>query len=192
MSDEEVLDATARVVARRGPLRFTLAEVADEVGVTASALVQRFDSKRALLLALVRRGVDDVDARFASARATHDAPLDALHAALAAGAGTLRTRADAASAVAFLELDLRDDDFHALALDYFARFERGVRALLDEAAARRDLKGADVAALARAVEVAYNGALIRWAIRGGETGGDAMRRDVEAVLAPWRRLKRSG
>ena len=186
MSDDAILEATARVVAREGPLRFTLEEVGREVGVTASAVVQRFESKRALLLALVRRGLADVEAGFARARARHASPLDALVDALCEGAGTLRTRAEAASAVAFLELDLRDDAFHALAVGFFERFERGVRALLDEAMARRELRATDVAALARAVEVAYNGALVRWAIRGGEPGRDAMRRDVEAALAPWR------
>lgn len=191
VSDDEVLDATGRVVARRGPLRFTLAEVAREVGVTAPALVQRFDSKRALLEALVRRDVERVLPRFARARASTATPLDALLLALQAGPDAMRTRAEAASAVAFLELDLTDDGFHSLAVEYFERFERCVRALLIEAVARRELRKCDVPALARAVEVAYNGSLIRWAIRGGEDGGDAMRRDVEAALAPWRRVRSS-
>jgi AcrR family transcriptional regulator len=50
VSDDDVFSATHRVMQRVAPGELTLAEIALEAGVTAGALVQRFGSKRALLL----------------------------------------------------------------------------------------------------------------------------------------------
>ena len=52
-TDQAILDATHRAVTRIGPMRLTLAHVAREAGVSPATLVQRFGSKRALLLALI-------------------------------------------------------------------------------------------------------------------------------------------
>ena len=51
-SDADILDATARAMARLGPARLTLADVAREAGLSPATLVQRFGSKRGLLLAV--------------------------------------------------------------------------------------------------------------------------------------------
>jgi len=50
----DVFAALVRVMHRRGPAELTLREIASEAGVTAGALVQRFGSKRAMLLAHAR------------------------------------------------------------------------------------------------------------------------------------------
>lgn len=188
VEDDEVLAAVARAVARVGPLRMTLADVADQVGVTPSALVQRFGGKRQLLLAMVDQGSAVVDAGFARARALHpDAPLDALVEALAEGGSRVRTPQEVAASLAFLQLDLTDPDFHARTLAWFRRLRAGVRGLLEEARRAGSLRPeADSDALAHGLEVTYNGSLLTWAVhREGEVG-DAVRRDLEALLRPWR------
>ena len=52
IDDSAVLAAAAQVVNRIGPGKLTLQRVADEVGLSAPTLVQRFGSKRGLLLAM--------------------------------------------------------------------------------------------------------------------------------------------
>src|SRR6478609_2472031 len=52
--DVDVFAALVRVMQRCGPAELTLREIAAEAGVTAGALVQRFGSKRAMLLAHAR------------------------------------------------------------------------------------------------------------------------------------------
>ena len=47
--------AAQRAMSRLGPGELTLADIAGEAGVTAGLLVQRFGSKRELLLALAER-----------------------------------------------------------------------------------------------------------------------------------------
>ena len=69
-------------MSRLGPVKLTLAEVAKEAGVTAATLVQRFGSKRALMLKLSAEAAESADACFDMVRAAHpDSPLDALIAA---------------------------------------------------------------------------------------------------------------
>src|SRR5215216_3346341 len=52
--DADVFAALVRVMLRCGPAELTLRAIAAEAGVTASALVQRFGSKRELLHAHAR------------------------------------------------------------------------------------------------------------------------------------------
>ena len=58
VSDEAILDAVLDLAHRVGPARVTLASAADEAGLSAATLVQRFGTKRDLLLAADKRGVD--------------------------------------------------------------------------------------------------------------------------------------
>ena len=62
--DEQILGAAHRAMSRLGPARWTLAEVAKEAGLSPATLVQRFGSKRGLMLALWAAAVDGVDACF--------------------------------------------------------------------------------------------------------------------------------
>ena len=62
-TDEQVLQAAGRVIARRGPDDFTLAEVAEEVGLSRAAIILRFKSTHALKVTLLTRMVE----RFARA-----------------------------------------------------------------------------------------------------------------------------
>ena len=59
-TDEEILSATARVMQRLGPTQITLADVAKEAGVVPATLIQRFKTKRGLLLAACRTAPDAV------------------------------------------------------------------------------------------------------------------------------------
>lgn len=169
---------------RDGPVGATLDEIASEVGLTGPALSQRFGSKRGLLVAMAKRGAAAVPRRFASARDEAAGPTESLHVALAATG--LEAPGEVAASLGMLALDLSDDEFRAIARSFFDSFHAEVRALLAEAVKARELRSGDVDALARSVVVAYNGSILRWAFLGGEAAGEAMRRDVEAVLAPWR------
>jgi AcrR family transcriptional regulator len=74
-SDEDVFAATLQVMQRLGPTQLTLAHIAARAGLTAGALVQRFGSKRALLLALSARFADSTAAMFDQLRAAAPSPI---------------------------------------------------------------------------------------------------------------------
>ncbi|HWG90175.1 MAG TPA: helix-turn-helix domain-containing protein [Candidatus Thermoplasmatota archaeon] len=189
VSDEDILEAAARVVARRGPVQATLAEIGEEVGVTASAIVQRFGTKRKLLLAISQRSVREVASAFAKARARHprDAATAAVEGLVTLTEGFAETPRDLANSLSFLQLDLTDPEFRAPGLAFHEAQREGVRALVAEATQKGLLhRTPSPEALARALLVAYNGSLIVWALHGEGTLTDTLRRDLEAVLAPYR------
>ena len=192
VSDEQILQATMRVVAREGPLRFTLAQVGEEAGLSAPALVQRFGGKRQLLLALSARSRREPGDTLRAARAAHPSALDALVEGLAGAMAPLRTPKEVARSLEYLALDMADPEFHEHALVFFDAMRAEVAALLQEARTQGELaRQADVVALARACEVAFNGSVITWGVRQDGDLADALRRDIAAVLAPSRTLRTS-
>ncbi|MFE7506187.1 TetR/AcrR family transcriptional regulator [Promicromonospora sp. NPDC057488] len=189
VSDEAILDATHDLALRIGPARLTFAAVAAEVGLSAATLVQRFGTKRDLLLAVATRGVDLWVG--AADRAGSGTPLDRLVAGLVLAVETIRTPEQMANSVTMLQLDLSDPDFHAQTLrgaqGVRAGIERDLRAAVEAGELRADV---DPVTLATTVETTYHGAMISWAIHREGSLADWMRRQVENALRPYRTTDR--
>ncbi len=185
-TDDEILAAAARVVTRLGPGRLTLAEVAAEAGLAAATLVQRFGSKRGLLLALAGRGATGVGEPFETARAEHASPLAALTGALTSMAAFVATPEAMANHLALFQLDLQDPDFHRLALGHARGMRAEIRSLLDAAVGSGELEPCDTARLARAVQVTYNGSLTTWAVHREGQVQDWLGDDLRFLLTPVR------
>jgi AcrR family transcriptional regulator len=185
ISDEAVLDAILELAHRVGPARVTFAAAAAEVGLSAATLVQRFGTKRGLLLAADKRGIDLwVGALDRSSAAS---PLARVIEGLVLAADPVATPEQMANSLAMLQLDLADPDFHTETL----RGARAVRARimrdLGDALEAGELRsGSDLATLAKLVETTYHGAMIGWAIHREGTLADWMREQLEAVLSPHR------
>src|SRR5205823_13459875 len=112
----EILPAAARAAARLGPARLTLADVAREAGLAPATLVQRFGSKRGLLLAVVEGGLSGVDDCFAAVRAAQRSPLEAVVAAATDMTRHVTSPEELAHGLAFLQMDVTDADFRRLAI----------------------------------------------------------------------------
>lgn len=163
--DEAVLDATARVLTRKGPHGFTLQEVGEECGLSAATLIQRFGTKKALLEACSHRAAQGAAAPFDEAKAA--SPLRALREGLANMAGELQDREALANGLAMLLEDVRDEQLRAFAATHAKNVQARIRALLAQARREGALeRTGDLGALARTVHAAYNGALIQWALMG--------------------------
>ena len=185
VSDEEVFEATQRVMTRVGPGDLSLAEIASEVGVTPGALVQRFGSKRDLLLAVVERWADGTEAILEAFRGRRPSPLDVVRHWAECMAGMGETPASLANHLAYLQMDLTDPDFrrHMKRNADVTRvaFERW----LEEAVAAGELAGGtDVVALARLVEATIAGSLLSWAVHQEGTARAWVVRDVDALIGP--------
>jgi AcrR family transcriptional regulator len=186
VSDADILAATARAISRAGPARVTLADVAAEVGLAPATLVQRFGSKRGLLLAFAARAPAGVAAGFAAARAAHDSPLAALLADPFGATGPIGSPDELANHLAFLALELTDPDFHQHTVAHARATREEIRRLLDEAVQAGELMPCDTARLAEAVQVTYNGALITWAIFRRGRLATWLRRQLTYTLEPYR------
>jgi AcrR family transcriptional regulator len=185
IDDGEVLAGAMRAIGRVGPARLTLADVASEAGLAPATLIQRFGSKRGLLLALSEQEAAAAGEHLRQARAEHDSPLAALRSALVESAATVDDPDAFANHLAFLHVEVSDPEFHPHVRAYTAGVLAQVRALLDEAVAAGELRRCDTARLAATVQTTYNGALITWAIyRSGRLAG-WLRRELDAVLEPY-------
>jgi len=181
-SDGQVLAGTARAIARLGPARLTLAAVGREVGLAPATLVQRFGSKRGLLLALVRHSTLTAADGFADTGTDGGQPLRALVDALAAKTEALTPEA-LSNHMAFLQLDLADPEFRQLAGEHARAVRDQIRASLDAAVDAGQLPRQDTGRLARSVQVAYNGALLTWALEPDGPVEERVRQEIEIVLA---------
>jgi AcrR family transcriptional regulator len=184
--DAAILESAGRIISRIGPAKFTLADVAREVGLSAATLVQRFGSKRGLMLALAESARDSVDACFAVVRAAHPSPLDALVAAATEMAKYVQSPEEMANHLAFLQTDLSDPAFYAVMLQNSIRIEAGYRDLLEAAVAAGELKACDTLRLARAVGAMSGGSLIGWAVHRKGTAKAWVRADLATLLDPYR------
>lgn len=189
-TDQDVFLATMQVMSRATPGELTLNRIAAEAGVTAGALVQRFGSKRELLLEMFSRLASAVDDQFAGLRAAHASPLETLRAYGDCMAEMGSSPATFAHHLGYLQMDMADPDFHAHAARQARAARESIRALLDEAVDARELsKRTDTVALARAIEVTLNGSLMTWAFHQEGTAADWIRHDLDALLQrfrPWR------
>lgn len=185
VSDEAILAATAETIARVGPDGLTLRAIAEQTDLSPSALVQRFGSKRELLLALAEGAPDALAQRIERATEETDAPLEALVELLIEESSSFASSPQAAANhLAFLQIDLDDPEFRTHAVRHLELLEEGIRALLLEAVDLGHLGECDVSRLARSVLVTYCGSLISWAILREKPLDGTLREHVRAVLAP--------
>lgn len=185
-TDEDVFAAAQRAMSRRGPHELTLADIAEEAGVTPGRLVQRFGSKRALMVALSERFAGSAGAVFAELRAAHRRPLATLRAYAACMADLAATPDALLRNLAYLQNDLSDAVLRRHLVENARATRHEIEALLREAIAARELRrGADVKTLARTVETVIGGSLMTWATYREGKAADWIRRDLDAVLAPW-------
>jgi len=185
-TDTEILQAAFRAIARLGPTKLTLADVAQEAGVTAASLVQRFGSKRALLLAAAADVSGGHVYIFHQLRKKRRSPVAAL-VGLADCMGIMgSTPEQVAHSLAFLQMDLTDPSFLAYARASALGMREGIRALVRDGVAAGELKKCDTLRLARTLHATLNGSILDWALHREGDMATWLRRDLKMVLEPYR------
>lgn len=185
-SDAQVFEAAQRVMMRVAPAQLTLTRIAEEAGVTAGALVQRFGSRRGLMLALMAEFSGGAGDFFAQLRAAHPSPLAALRAYAGCQAQMADSPATLAHHLAYLQTDLTDPDFHAHLRSHAEETRAALHALLADAVAAGELApGTQVDGLTRAVQAVLSGSLFVWASLAEGPAAAWVSDDLDAVLAPY-------
>jgi AcrR family transcriptional regulator len=191
VSDSQLFAATHSVMSRVGPRELTLSVIAKEAGVTAAVLVQRFGSKRALLLALSAKYSDGAGEFIAALAQQHASPLAALRAYADCMAGMAASPAALARSLAYLQIDMTDPDFRRHLVRQARATRAGLRRLIEAALEAGELdRSARPAQLARTIETVLSGSLITWGFYREGNASRWMRADLDAVLAPWLRKRR--
>jgi AcrR family transcriptional regulator len=192
VTDEDIFAAAQRAMSRRGPHELTLADIAGEAGVTPGLLVQRFGSKRDLMVALSARFAGSAGAIFAGLRAAHPSPLATVRAYAACMADLAPTPEALLRNLAYLQLDLADDVLRGHLAENARATRYEIEALLEAAAAAGELRrDVDVRSLARTVEVVVGGSLMSWATYREGKAVEWIGRDLDVVLKPWMPVSRT-
>jgi AcrR family transcriptional regulator len=186
VTDEQLFAAALAVMNRVGPNELTLAAIAREAGVTAAVLVQRFGSKRDLLLSLSRKFSDGSGEMMATLAAQHASPLAALRAYGECVAGMAATPAAFVRSLAYLQTDLTDPEFRRHLVRHAKVTRTGLRRLLDRAVRAGELlSDTPTARLARTIEAVLSGSTLTWVVYQEGSAARWVRADLDAVLAPF-------
>jgi len=184
-TDFEILSAAFRAIARLGPGRLTLADVAREAKVSPASLVQRFGSKRALLLAAAGDAAGGPVFIFEGLRLRYRSPKAALYGLAECMSVMGETPDQVAHSLAFLQIDLTDAEFHQHALRGSVGFHAGIYTLIKDGIAAGELIQCDASRLARAIQATLNGSILGWAIHRQGAMAAWIRRDLRMVLDPY-------
>ena len=185
-TDEQVFAAAHRAMQRLGPGELTLAAIAEEAGLTAGALVQRFGSKRELLLQLSNGVAEWTTGYLEDLQARHRSPLAALREYARCMAVLAASPAALARNLAYLQIDLTDEDFRANLLAQAKATRAGIKAILEAAVTAGELRpGTHPGKLARVVETALSGSLMTWATYREGSAAAWLVADLQAVLEPF-------
>jgi AcrR family transcriptional regulator len=186
VTDEQLFEATYAVMNRVGPQQLTLAAIAAEAGVTPAVLVQRFGSKRDLLLAITRRFADGSGEMIETFARQHDSPLAAIRAYAACVAQMAASPAAFVRSLAYLQTDLSDAEFRRHLARHAKATRAGLGRLIHAAVKSGELRaGVSAARLARTIEALLSGSVLTWVIYQEGSVTRWVRADLEAVLAPY-------
>jgi AcrR family transcriptional regulator len=185
VSDDVILDAARQVLAELGPVKLTLAAVGAKVGLAPPTLMQRFGSKRGLLLACAARSPLTVLRAAEEAAARNASPLATLRDFALSAVAHIRRREELGNGLGLVQLDVADPEFrqHALAHSFAIvdSCDKFYRAAVDAGELRADT---DVPGLARHTLVCFNGALQVWAVTGWGSLHDFLTEQLDRMIAP--------
>lgn len=190
VTDQQLFAAAHAVMRRVGPRELTLAAIAKEAGVTAAVLVQRFGSKRSLLLALFEEAANGASEFMAALAKQHASPLAALLAYADCMAGMAASPAALARNLGYLQIDLTDPDFRRHLVKQARATRAALRRLVHAAVQAGELaRNVQPAQLARTIEATLNGSMLTWAFYQQGTAAQWIRADLNAVLVPYSRKR---
>lgn len=153
----------------------TLAHIAAEVGITAGALVQRYGTKRNLLLLTGRTSREALEAAVRTLEFDVDDADTVTDRLLDLVIGDFADPDVVANNLSFLLLDMTDEEFRAEAVAYFAILRDAFRRV----AVRRGMESRQASAIAGVISEAVQGTIIVWAV----DRRDALRERLQATLA---------
>ena len=184
--DADVFAAMSRLMQRVGPDELTLVAIAAEAGITAGALVQRFGSRRELMLTHWRQAANPKRHLSPTPDAPPDSPLEALRGIAAVYASVATSPGAALRQLAYMQRDAADPVIRRHVVRHARAARAHVAQLVADAVARGELlPGTDVAALAHTIDVTLLGSLLSWALLRDGAASTYFRRNLDAVLRPY-------
>jgi len=184
--DADVFAAMSRLMRRVGPDELTLVAIAAEAGITAGALVQRFGSRRELMLTHWRQAANPARDLAPRSGARPHSPLDAVRATAAVYAKLAASPRAALRNLAYMQRDCADPVIRRHVLRHARAARAHFEQLLAESVSSGQLRPAtDVKALAQMIEIVLLGSLLSWALHREGPAATYFRRNLDAMLSPY-------
>jgi AcrR family transcriptional regulator len=171
-SDDQILRAAGKVMARRGPDGFSIAEVAADVGLSRTAIILRFKSTHALKVTLLTRMVERFCAALQTLPQTPSGD-NVLRLAAFIG-GYLRSRQRLASFFSTYSVNIQDPELLELELKRGKALRSAIASVMPEVAIDR-------ACAADAFAAHLTGTIMAWLA----VDDDAPRRFVVRRTTDW-------
>lgn len=188
-SDEAIYVATATVLSRMGNEHLTLSLIAEEVGCSPPALVQRFGSKRALLMKYVTWTTDRIRERFAAESDAGGSPVARIKnmVGLPRSARPYEiTDPEGLPTSVFIHLAAwNDESFRPLVEDRTALIESELVRLLEESTQIGEIKGCNESQMARTMLTAFSGASLQAIALSREPLEQRLSQLVDNLLDPY-------
>lgn len=180
---DAIVEAAARILARRGWARFTTNEVATVAGVSIGSLYQYFPNKLALAEAIRRRHLDEVlGVLSAAAKGSETVSLQKRVARLIDGVIAAHAVDQTLHRVLLDEVPLTRSSQEAFERDYLQHY----RHLIAAGTGRRDETRDDVAA--RVLSSAVEG-VVHAAARRGELASSALKAELGDLVCAYLRVR---
>lgn len=186
ISNADILQAARMVLEKLGPQQLTLEAVGQKVSLVPGTLMQRFGSKRGLLLALARSSQTQIATIFNQARSQHSKPLKALESACVNLYQDLNNPLHLSHHLAFLQWDLQDQEFLSLSREYVQILLRELEHCLKAAVEQGELSPAPVKPRALHVYYSLQGCLLHWTLLQPESLPRTIRRTLQTTLLAWK------
>lgn len=186
ITDDELFAAAYRVMNRVGPAECTLSAIAEEAGVTAGLLVQRFGSKHALQVRLAEAAATHSINMVEQFRAQHKTSVGALRAYVECMAGLASSPDAMVRSLAYLTEDLADPALRAHLTRQGEATRGSLEAIIRDGIARGEfVETTKPRSLARTIEAIVPGAMLTWATYRDGPAAKWMRRELDSVLKPY-------
>jgi len=164
ISDQQVLNATVKFVARYGVAKLTFASLSTATGLSPATLVQRFGTKKELLTAVTKHCLQGMEPTFIQNRDKHASPLRAVYAAFATMSEAVTSVEEFANGQIFFYLALTDPETNDLLYKSMDQSLGTIEQLLIEATETKELSPCDTRALALTLQTTYEGAITTWLV----------------------------
>lgn len=170
IDDASVLEKALLVISELGPEGFTLADIGKAVGLAPATLMQRFGSKKQLLIlaarqmnAKLRKDLEELKQK----KLPWEQELILLLGDIPDG---FDSRQDIANSLGVLKLDIVDPELHPAARQLFDTLRERILELLQEGQSEGQLDvSVDAKVIAWELDALRHGLVIQWCISGNGT-----------------------
>jgi AcrR family transcriptional regulator len=186
VEDDDILNAAERAISERGASTFSIESVALPLGVTPQAILRRFGSKQALVLAIAERRTRRAVTALSQGPNLGSSPLEAMVGFFERRMSSREyNRKQVRSNFGFMLRGLEDESVRPHLLRQAALVRANLRAFLAAAIEAGELEG-DADEITALVESLYNGALYVWAMRGRGSAWSHFGPQLELLLSTFR------